>query len=90
MIVSVKTEIKMTTIEIEKTKDREKIRTEEIKDRTIPTPTKMIIMVRYKNSNKGNGQRKKWLYPDKFYGSTPLNLFLNSVESSASYNDWDD
>jgi len=46
--------------------------------------------VRNKNSNKGIGQRKKLLYPDKFDGSSHLNLFLTSVETCASYNDWDD
>jgi len=38
-------------------------------------------------SSDDNKSRKKWLYPDKFNGSTPLNLFLSSVETCAVYND---
>jgi len=32
--------------------------------------------------------QKKWLYPEKYDGTTPLSLFLTNVESCAAYNDW--
>jgi len=31
---------------------------------------------------------KKWLYPEKYDGTTPLAFFLTNVESCAKYNDW--
>jgi len=34
--------------------------------------------------------QKKWLYPEKCYGITPLSLFWTNVESCAVYNDWTD
>jgi len=42
------------------------------------------------HQNKGKGRRQKWLYPDKFDGSTSFSFFHTSVEICASYNDWDE
>jgi len=39
---------------------------------------------------KSRRTQKKWLYPEKYDGTTPLPLFLANVESCANYNDWTD
>jgi len=36
---------------------------------------------------KSKRTQKKWLYPKKYDGTTPLSLFFKNVESCAAYND---
>jgi len=39
---------------------------------------------------KSKRTQKKWLYPKKCDGTTPLSLFITNVESCAAHNDWTD
>jgi len=43
-----------------------------------------------RKSRKRNVRRgpRKWLIPEKFDGTTPLNIFLGQFESCAKYNKW--
>jgi len=43
-----------------------------------------------RESRKRSARRgpRKWLIPEKFDGTTPLNIFLEQFESCAKYNEW--
>jgi len=80
--VTVKTVNKSVKFRLKKSKDKAK------KDDSGESDSSESESVTIKRKSKKT--QKKWLYPEKYVGTTPLPLFLANVESCANYNDWTD
>jgi len=78
--VTVKTVDKSVKFRLKKSKDKNKTNNSDESD---SSESKSVTI-----KCKSKRTHKKWLYPEKYDGTTPLLLFLTNVESCAIYNDW--